>query len=174
MLDAVTATAMPQFEAFRDKVRATWEGRHADAIEERKRQQRRLEGLEKQRAVLLDKLVGGVVTDEAYGKKDSELDAEIALCKAERHDAELEEVDVEAALRVAEYMFRHMREIWDRLDIEWRQRLQNILFPGGLAYDPKEGYRTYTSSLFINKLCAELEGKSPMARPRGIEPRFQG
>jgi hypothetical protein len=29
--------------------------------------------------------------------------------------SELEEIDVEAALKVAEYMFRHMREIWDRL-----------------------------------------------------------
>jgi hypothetical protein len=37
MLDVVTATAMPQFEAFRDRVRQVWEGRHADAIEERKR-----------------------------------------------------------------------------------------------------------------------------------------
>ena len=62
----------------------------------------------------------------------------------------------------------------DMLRPEREQRLQNIVFPGGLAYDPKEGYRTYTSSLFINKLCAELEEKSPMARPRRVELRLQG
>lgn len=88
--------------------------RHGAAIEERKRQHRRLEGLEKQRAVLLDKLVSGVIGDEAYGRKDSELDAEIAICKAERHDTELEEVDVEAALKVAEYMLARLRGVEPR------------------------------------------------------------
>jgi len=76
----------------------------------------------------------GVISDEVYAKKESELDAEIALRKAARHDAELEEVDVEAALKIAEYMFRHLREIWGRLGIEWRIRFQNALFPEGLAY----------------------------------------
>ena len=66
VLDAVTATAMPQFEAFRDRVRQVREERPAGAIEERKRQQRRLEGLEKQRSVLLDKNHGWRAHGESF------------------------------------------------------------------------------------------------------------
>jgi len=96
------------------------------------------------------------------------LDAEIAICKSERHDAELEEIDVGAALKVAEYMFRHMREIWDRLGIEWRQRFQKTVFPQGLGYTQDGGFGTATSSLFINDLCAEDEEKPLLARPRRV------
>ena len=174
LLDSFTASTMPQFGVFRTRVRDLWRERHAEAINERKRQQRRLEGLEKQRSVLLDKLVNGVISDEIYGKKDSELDAEIALCKAERHDADLEEIDVEAALKVAEYMFRHMREIWDRLGIDRRQRFQKTVFSGGLDYTSDKGFGTVTSGPFINILQADKREESLMARPRGIEPRLLG
>lgn len=50
----------------------------------------------------------------------------------------------------------------------WPYGLAAAAFLGGVAYDPKEGYRTYTSSLFINVLCAEEEEKSPRARPRRV------
>lgn len=72
--------------------------------------------------------------------------------KAARHDAELEEVDVEAALKIAEYMFRHLREIWGRLGIEWRIRFQNALFPELLSYGMDEGFGTVVNSCFVNML----------------------
>jgi hypothetical protein len=106
--------------------------------------------------------------------KDSELDAEIALCKAERHDAEIEQVDIEAALKIAEYMFRHMREIWSRLGIEARQQFQYAVFPEGLAYHSKTGLGTIVSSPFINVLRADEAELSQMARPRRIELRLPG
>jgi hypothetical protein len=71
-------------------------------------------------------------------------------------------------LRVAEYMFRHMLEIWDRLEIECRQRFQKTLFPQGLGYTQVEGFGTAASSLFINDLCAGDDEKSQMARPPGV------
>ncbi len=39
---------------------------------------------------------------------------------------------MEAALKVAEYMFRHMRQVWERLGIEWRQRFQKATCRGTL------------------------------------------
>ena len=71
-------------------------------------------------------------------------------------------------------MFRHMREIWDRLGIEWRQRFQKTVFPEGLGYTSDKGFGTVVSSSFINILCAPEEGKSPMARPPGVEPGLPG
>jgi hypothetical protein len=61
-----------------------------------------------------------------------------------------------------------MREIWDRLGIEWRQRFQKTVFPDGLAYTSEKGFGTVASSRFINILRSVDEGKSQMARPPGV------
>jgi hypothetical protein len=71
-------------------------------------------------------------------------------------------------------MFRHMREIWDRMGIEWRQRFQKTVFPDGLSYTSEKGFGTTTTSLYINALRAKEQEESQLARPRGVEPRLPG
>lgn len=170
----VTEVSAARLQFFRNQVVELWQGRHAAALAEKAAQRRRVEELEGQQRRLLDKLVKGVINDEAYQAKSAELSAEQALARVQAHDSELEELDIEGVLNCAEYMFRNTAAIWDKLDLDNRQRFQRVLFPSGLTYSMTGGFGTCASSPIINVLQQESDGKSTVARPRRVELRFQG
>jgi hypothetical protein len=72
-----------------------WQARHADALAEQGKLQVHQGNLETQQRTLLDKLVKGVIPDHVYQEKSRELDADIAICKAQILDASLDELDIE-------------------------------------------------------------------------------
>ncbi len=165
---------MPQLDYFRARVLDLWQGRHAAAIAEQAAQRKRVADLEGQQRRLLDKLVKGVVTDDVYQVKAAEISAEVAVARVQAHDSELDELDIEGVLTCAVYLFRNTSAILDKLDLDNRQRFQRVLFPSGVAYSMAEGFGTHVTSSFINVLRQNPGADAPMARLRGVEPRFQG
>ncbi|MFC1463015.1 hypothetical protein ACFLQU_05350, partial [Verrucomicrobiota bacterium] len=69
-----------------------------------------------------------------------------------------------SASKVAEYVFRHMAEIWERLGIELKLEFQKTVFSHGLSYHSKTGFGTPVSTFTTKVLEVVGEEKSPLAR----------
>ncbi len=108
--------------------------------------------LERLRAALLDKLLAGVISDQVFRDKDSDLSMQLATARTTKHDHEIEDLDCESALQFADRIASGADQIWSSLSGDHRQRFQSALFPGGLTYDPANGFRTAESTGLIDRI----------------------
>ncbi|MBY0497369.1 MAG: hypothetical protein K2Y23_24470 [Cyanobacteria bacterium] len=70
----------------------------------------------------------------------------------ERHSTELEEMDVEGILSFAERVLPRAADLWVQASLEQRQRLQQLFFPEGIAFDGKAFVRTALTAPAFNWL----------------------
>ncbi len=57
------------------------------------------------------------------------------MLKIDRHTSKLEELDVEGILAFAERVLPRAADLWVQASLEQRQRLQQLFFPEGVAFD---------------------------------------
>ena len=81
-----------------------WNRRQAEVCVEQGVVQHKISEIEKRQQVLLDKLIAGTITDDAFKKKDAELTAERTVLRSQLNDTKLDELEVEAVLNAAEYV----------------------------------------------------------------------
>ena len=62
---------------------------------------------------------------------------------------------------------------WKKCSLDQQQRLQQVLFPQGVLYHQKTGYRTRTTCLFFSMLEGNFEDKTHLVALTGIEPVSQ-
>lgn len=165
LLQRLVRLTEPQLNYFRQHLLKVWRGRHEEVAKLQAVQHQRLEKLEALQRTLLDKLLKGIIPDELYETKSKELAADIAVCRVEAHDAQLDRLDIEGVMNTAEYVTRNMTTIWDKLDIDNRQRFQAVLFPDGLTYSKTERFGTEVTCPFINTLRQNLDDASQLAPP---------
>ena len=77
---------------------------------------------------------------------------ELTLAQIDRHASELEELDVEGILAFAERVLPRASDLWAQASLGQRQRLQQLFFPEGIAFDGKRFVRTGVSSPAFNYL----------------------
>lgn len=165
LLQRLMRLTEPQLNYFRQHLLKVWRGRHEEVATLHAAQHQRLEKLEGLQRTLLDKLLKGIIPDELYATKSKELAADIAVCRVEAHDAQLDQLDIEGVMNTADYLIRNMTTIWDKLDLDNRQRFQTVLFPAGLAYSKVVGFGTDVTSPFINMIQQNSGGESQLAPP---------
>ena len=173
-LDSVTLATSRVMRLFRAIILDVWHKRQAAEVAQRKATHARVAGLEAQQQVLLDKLLAGVVTDEAYKQRNSALRAELAIARSMERDEETAGLDVEAAVAMEEHLLTRARTIHERLTAIDKARFQAVLFPAGLTYTLGDGLRTVgTPNVFGLIPTARAVGDT-MAPLTGFEPMFPG
>lgn len=156
---------------FREIVLDVWNRKRAEAKTDRERLRRRIDDLENRRQKLLEAyLYGGGVAESVYRRQDDKLAEEIALARTELHDEELVEIDVEGVLNFAEAVMLDARRLWIEGSLEQRQRLQQVLFPGGVTFDQEQGFGTAETAVFFRWLSAIPDPETRKATPTGFEP----
>ena len=73
-------------------------------------------------------------------------------------------------LNFAEVLLLDMRRLWIEGTLDQRQRLQQVLFPAGVTYDPKNGFGTAETASFFRWLSAIPSPSAREATPTGFEP----
>ena len=68
----------------------------------------------------------------------------------------------------------NLDEIWTGAPLDLRQKVQNLLFCGGLKYDPKIGFLNLDNAHTFNQLQHFLAGNLRMVGPEGFEPPAKG
>jgi hypothetical protein len=62
---------------------------------------------------------------------------------------------------------------WEQANVDQKQRVQNILFSGGLKYHPEKGILNPDNDCLFNQLEFFLSGKMCLVRPERFElPTF--
>src|SRR3979409_2746519 len=87
----------------------------------------------------------------SYGRQRDKLREELTFAKIEHHTEAVDELDVEGILAFAERILPRASDLWVQASLDYKQRLQQLFFPDGIAFDGNRFDRTAgTASLFQN------------------------
>jgi len=70
----------------------------------------------------------------------------ITLLQIDEHSSELEKFDVQGILAFAERVLPRASDLWMQASLDQRQRLQQLFFPDGVAFDGNRFVRTGVST----------------------------
>ena len=79
-------------------------------------------------------------------------------------------LDVEAILAFAERVLPRASDLWAQASLDQRQRLQQLFFPDGIAFDEMRFVRTGVNSPAFNYLTTIEPSKTNLVGAGGIEP----
>ena len=160
----------PEYVRFvRGIVEDNWNEKQAGSMAERGAMERQLEKLQGRKQRLVEFLVKGTLDEKTYKEQAEKIGAEIIVKQIELNEAEMEGFDIEAVLNFAEHLILNATRLWREADLNQKQRLQKVFFPGGMTFLNGE-FGTTATCLFFNRLQAFEFQKSTLASPRGVEP----
>jgi hypothetical protein len=77
----------------------------------------------------------------------------LTLAQIDRHAEAIEEIDVEGILAFAERVLPRAADLWVQASLNQKQRLQQLFFPEGIAFDGNQFNRTATTAPFFKCLA---------------------
>ena len=84
-----------------------------------------------------------------YSRQRDKLREELTLSKIDHHTEAVDELDVEGILTFAERILPRASDLWVQASLDYKQRLQQLFFPEGIAFDGNRFSRTaVTAPLF--------------------------
>ena len=148
-----------------------WQERQAEVGDEIKRLRQHMEELSGRKRRLVEAYVYDQAVDEAtYKAMIDELDEGLTLAVVDLEEAKIDDLDVEHLIRFAETVLESAARMWNEADLEQKQRLQQVIFPEGLAYRKNEGFGTAVTIKLFSYLQPDCAADSRMVEPKGIEP----
>lgn len=93
------------------------------------------------------------------------------MSKIDYHTDAVEELDVEGILAFAERILPRAADLWGQASLDYRQRLQELFFPKGIAYDGKRFNRTAVTAPYLEP---DERAESSLASPTGSDTNGDG
>ncbi len=120
------------------------------------------------------RLVQAYVYDQAldrptYDRELATLDESLTLAHLELRDAQLEDLDLEAALSHAKSLLTSTSTLWKTVPAPKKRRLQPLIFPAGVTYDGK-ALGTPATAFVFSLLSPETTMKVDLVEQKGFEP----
>jgi hypothetical protein len=78
----------------------------------------------------------------SYSRQRDKLREELTLVKIEHHTEAVDELDVQGILAFAERILSRASDLWVQASLDYKQRLQQLFFPDGIAFDGNRFNRT--------------------------------
>ena len=88
-----------------------------------------------------------------YGRQRDKLREELTLAKIDHHAEAVDELDVEGILAFAERILPRASDLWVQASLDYKQRLQQLFFPEGIAFDGNRFNRTAVTAPLFNYLA---------------------
>jgi len=156
----------------KDRILQVWEQRRAEANERTTEQERRVKAIQQK----LDRLDEAFLYSESidltsYSRQRDKLREELTLAQIDRHTEAVDELDVEGILAFAERILPRASDLWVQASLDYKQRLQQLFFPEGIAYDGNRFNRTAATAPLFNYLAPSERADEKMVSRLGIEPR---
>jgi site-specific DNA recombinase len=155
----------------KDRILHLWEQRHAEAKDRTAEQERRVKTIPQK----LDRLHEAFLCSESidltsYGRQRDKLREELMLAKIEHHAEAVDELDVQGILAFAERILPRASDLWVQASLDYKQRLQALFFPEGIAFDGNRSNRTAATAPLFNYLAPSESADEKMVSRTGIEP----
>ena len=155
----------------KDRILHVWEQRRAQANDRTVAQQRRVSAIQQK----MDKLDEAFLYSEAidvttYGRQRDKLREELRSPRSIITPRPSMNLDVEGILAFAERILPRASDLWVQSSLDYKQRLQQLFFPEGIAFDGNRFNRTAaTAPLFKYLAPSECADERVVSRG-GIEP----
>ena len=107
---------------------------------------------------------------DTYDRHADRVREQMTLLKIDEHTSKLEELDVEGILAFAERVLPRAADLWVQATLDQRQRLQQLFFPQGVAFDGNGFVGTAVTAPAFSYLQPVADGKERMVDLTGIEP----
>jgi hypothetical protein len=91
----------------------------------------------------LERTTQGFVIVQRYGE----------MRVIDHHTEAVDELDVRGILAFAERILPRVSDLWVQASLDYKQRLQQLFFPEGIAYDGNRFNRTTATAPFFNYLA---------------------
>jgi site-specific DNA recombinase len=155
----------------KDRILCIWEQRRAEARDRTAVHDRRIKAIRQK----LDRLDEAFLYSESvdlatYSRQRDRLREELTLSKIDHHTEAVDELDVEGILAFAERILPHASDLWVQASLDYKQRLQQLFFPEGAAYDGNRFNRTAVTALLFRYLEPGERAEESLASPAGFEP----
>ena len=75
------------------------------------------------------------------------------LAQTDHHAEAVDELDVQGILALAERVLPRASDLWVQASLDYKQRLQQLFFPEGIAYDGIRFNRTAVTAPLLNYLA---------------------
>jgi hypothetical protein len=155
-------------------LRQEWESRTGDNTA----RVRKLEADLNERTESQQKLVSKYLNDDPnivpiFETMNGRFNEEIAALKEQIATAKMERASFDELWEFSKSLLVDIAIAWKNADVDGKQRVQNILFPGGLKYHPEKGILNSENDCLFNQLEDFTSGRMCMARPERFElPAF--
>jgi hypothetical protein len=158
----------------KDRILHVWEQRRAEASERTTEQERRVKAIQQK----LDRLDEAFLYSESidltsYSRQRDKLREELTLAQIDRHTDAVDELDVQGILAFAERILPRAADLWVQASLDYKQRLQLLFFPEGIAYGGNRFNRTAVTAPLFNYLAPSESADEKMVSPEGIVPETQ-
>ena len=107
---------------------------------------------------------------KSYERQRDRLREELTLAQIDHHAESVDELDVEGILAFAERILPRASDLWVQSSLDHKQRLQQLFFPEGIAFDGNRFNRTAATAPLFNYLAPSESADEKMVSRVGIEP----
>ena len=94
---------------------------------------------------------------------------ELTLAQIDHHAEAVDELDVQGILAFAERILPRAADLWVQASLDYKQRLQQLSFPEGIAFDGNRFNRTAATAPLFNYLAPSQSADERVVNPLGIE-----
>ena len=94
----------------------------------------------------------------------------LTLAKIDSHAEAVDELDGEGILAFAERILPRASDLWVQASLDYKQWLQLLFFPEGIAYDGNRFNRTAVTAPLFNYLTPDEGADERVVSRGGIEP----
>jgi hypothetical protein len=148
----------------KELVLRAWQERKAEVGREVADTERRAKAIQ-QKLDRLDEafLFAQSIDITTYERQRDKLRQELTLADIDQHSAALAKFDVEGILAFAERVLPRASDLWVQASLNQRQRLQQLFFSDGIAFDGKEFVRTGVTANAFSYLAAADSSQNNLA-----------
>jgi hypothetical protein len=120
----------------KDRVLYVWQQLTSEIKERAVESERRVKAIQ-QKLDRLDEafLYAQTIDLTSYERPRDKLREELTLAQIDHHVEAIEELDVQGILAFAERILPRASDLWVQASLDHKQRLQQLFFPEGIAYD---------------------------------------
>jgi site-specific DNA recombinase len=147
-----------------------WEAKRGDSEKESKKLRSQLEDQKKLKANLLNLRMEGEITREEFEEAKEALRQKIFDLEEKIQTLASTRATADSFVRFAELQLTDMAHVWRIASPEQRERVQNLLFQGGLDYSPKSGFLNPSKSCLFSALETVDFQKTSLVGVAGFEP----
>jgi site-specific DNA recombinase len=136
---------------FRAVVLDVWQSQQEEVVARRAALEAELREIKRRRDRLVEVYVYQQgLSEDVYQEQVAKLSEAQSIAQMRLHDAEVEELDIEAVLAFAEHLALHADRMWIAASLDQRQTLQKALYPQGIRTRENRLVRTAPSLLLFN------------------------